>query len=113
MLLFAQIAKNICLNLFADASFCNNCPSNLEILRGRDGRDGLPGVPGSAGLPGRDGADGAPGIQGPQGPEGPGNSGTIYTRWGSSSCPNTSGNELVYSGRMAGSNYRNGGGAAK
>ena len=59
MLLFAQIAKNICLNLFADASFCNNCPSNLEILRGRDGRDGLPGVPGSAGLPGRDGADGS------------------------------------------------------
>ena len=32
-------------------------------------------------------------------------SGSIYTQWGRSSCPDVNGTELVYSGRVAGSQY--------
>ena len=38
--------------------------------------------------------------------------GTVYTRWGSSSCPNISGTELVYSGRAGGSFFTDTGGGA-
>ena len=95
------------------------CPSKIEFLRGRDGRDGQPGAPGAEGVPGRDGRhgrDGSTGMQGPPGPPGvqgpPGTTlaGTIYTRWGSSTCPNVTGTELIYSGITAGTHYNIGGG---
>ena len=35
-----------------------------------------------------------------------------YTRWGKSSCPNVTGTELVYTGRVGGSGYNHAGGAA-
>ena len=57
------------------------------------------GPPGPQGQPG---ARGATGPQGPVGPAGPRSGGVTYTRWGKSSCPNTAGTELVYSGRAGG-----------
>ena len=50
--------------------------------------------------------------QGEQGPQGPLTGGTIYTRWGRTTCPIDQGTELVYSGRAGGSHYNEHGGAA-
>ena len=36
----------------------------------------------------------------------------VYTRWGRTTCPNTTGIQLLYAGRTAGSDYREKGGAA-
>ncbi len=93
-----------------------------DILRGRDGRDGLPGPagekgdkgehggpPGPAGLEGPKGEQGPPGIQGPPGPS---SGGAVYTRWGRTVCPATSGTELVYKGLAAGTHYTHSGGGA-
>ena len=101
----------------------NNLPL-IEVLRGRDGRDGHDGLPGSPGKDGKDGRDGRdgkdgevgergePGIQGPPGPPGPSSGGVVYTRWGRTTCPNTTGTELVYTGRAGGSRFNAQGGAA-
>ena len=90
----------------------------IQLLQGRDGRDGLPAPPGVAGLDGADGAAGLDGKDGAEGPPGergekgepglpgPRNGGVVYTRWGSDSCPSTTGTELLYSGR-AGKAYHN------
>ena len=110
----------------------SGCP-NFELLRGRDGRDGqsgrdgrdgLPGAqgpqgpqgdPGPAGGPpgpqGQPGARGATGPQGPVGPAGPRSGGLVFTRWGKSMCPSTSGTERLYLGR-AGTSYHAHGGAS-
>ena len=47
------------------------------------------------------------------GPPGPTTGGVVYTRWGRTTCSNTSGTELLYAGRAAGSHFWNerGGGA--
>ena len=46
------------------------------------------------------------------GPPGPTTGGVVYTRWGSTTCSNTTGTQLVYAGRAAGSYHTaNGGGA--
>ena len=115
-----------------------NC--SCAHLRGLDGRDGREGPPGPQGPPGRDGRDGLTGPQGPTGPPGqvqmlpgergpkgmpgpagpigpvgpagPQSGGVVYTRWGSSSCPNVSGTTLVYAGRVGGSHYTHNGGGA-
>ena len=96
--------------------------SLIQLLQGRDGRDGLPGPPGAAGLPGTDGAaglDATDGTEGPpgergekgdQGLPGPRNGGVVYTRWGSDSCPSTTGTELLYSGRAGKTHYNQKGG---
>ena len=93
-----------------------------ELLSGRDGRDGpagRDGLPGPAGAPGRDGRDGAGGQKGVKGergeagiagPPGPVSGGATYTRWGRTSCPNTAGTSLVYSGRAGKSFYTQSGG---
>ncbi|CAI8046154.1 Short-chain collagen C4 (Fragment), partial [Geodia barretti] len=77
-------------------------PPFIELLRGRDGRDGRDGEPGPKGSPG---ATGEKGDTGPQGPPGPSSGGVRYIRWGRTTCPNTPGTELVYSGRAAGTFY--------
>ena len=59
-----------------------------------------------------DGEKGPSGIQGPHGPPGPNRGGLVYTRWGRTTCPNTTGTELVYAGRAGGTNYNTNGGAA-
>ena len=82
---------------------------------GRDGRDGMPGSPGAPGKDGRDGQRGDPGPVGPPGPRGPAgpvNGGLVYTRWGRTTCPPTSGTQLVYKGRAAGSSYGHKGGGS-
>ena len=46
------------------------------------------------------------------GPPGPTTGGVVYTRWGRTTCSNTTGTQLVYTGRAAGSYHTaNGGGA--
>ena len=72
------------------------------MLRGRDGRDGRDGLPGPRGLPGVDGMNG---MQGDPGLQGPSSGGVTYVRWGRTTCPNTPGTELVYTGRAAGSSW--------
>ena len=94
----------------------------LNILRGRDGHDGLPGPAGEKGDKGEPGGpqgpvglQGARGEQGPpgtQGPPGPSGGGAVYTRWGRTVCPATSGTELVYKGLAAGTSYNSVGGGA-
>ncbi len=108
----------------------------LDILRGRDGRDGLPGPqgeegdkgeqgergfvgqqgekgePGPQGLTGLQGLMGEQGLQGIQGPPGPSGGGAVYTRWGRTICPGTSGTERVYKGLAAGTPHSHTGGGA-
>ena len=80
----------------------------IDLLRGQDS------FPGRDGKDGEQGPRGERGMQGAQGPPGPRSAGVTYTRWGKSSCPSTSGTELVYS-RIAGGTFYNiqGGGAEK
>ena len=92
----------------------------VDFLRGRDGRDGLAGPAGKDGEKGEKGdkgETGPAGIMGPRGMAGPGasasnNGGTLYTRWGKTTCPGTLGTELVYSGLAGGSHYSHSGGGA-
>ncbi len=84
----------------------------IDIIKGRDGRDGLPGPAGEKGEPGGPrgpvGLQGTRGEQGPlgiQGPPGPSSGGAVYTRWGRTVCPDTSGTELVYKGLAAGAHF--------
>ena len=79
---------------------------------GNTGPPGSPGLPGHYGLPGAAGLTGSTGQQGPVGPAGPRSGGVVYTRWGNSSCPSTAGTELVYAGRIGGTQYGHSGGGA-
>ena len=93
-------------------------PHYIEILKGRDGRDGRDGVPGPRGIPGIDGINGMKGmrgdagIQGPEGAPGPASGGTTYVRWGQTTCPDTPGTQLVYTGIAAGSQHNQQGGGS-
>ena len=46
------------------------------------------------------------------GPPGSTTGGVVYTRWGRTTCPSTSGTQLLYAGRAAGSDHREKGGGA-
>jgi hypothetical protein len=104
--------------ILAVALFCSaDCQATGQECgcNGRDGRDGVAGATGAPGRDGRDGMKGQPGVigpQGPQGPPGPFNGGLVYTRWGRTTCPSTSGTELVYEGRAAGSGWNIKGGGS-
>ncbi|CAI8045264.1 hypothetical protein GBAR_LOCUS25052, partial [Geodia barretti] len=84
-------------------------PPFIELLRGRDGRDGRDGEPGPIGMKGDQGDKGDPGLQGLPGPA---SGGAVYVRWGRTTCPNTLGTELVYSGRAAGTYFTHKGGTS-
>ncbi len=93
----------------------------VDILRGRDGRDGEKGEQGPPGPQGTigpqgpvgsQGTTGEQGSQGIQGPPGPSGGGAVYTRWGRTVCPSTSGTQLVYEGLVAGTSYTASGGGA-
>ena len=90
----------------------------VDILRGRDGRDGLQGEKGDRGLQGDKGEQGSVGAQGikgdegRQGPQGPSGGGALYTRWGRTICPDTSGTQRVYKGLAAGTRFDQTGGGA-
>ena len=55
---------------------------------------------------------GDPGVEGPPGPPGPAGGGTVYIRWGRTTCPSVSGTERVYEGIAAGSHYSQKGGGS-
>ena len=83
--------------------------------QGEKGLPGLQGITGPRGPAGEKGSHGSPGLAGPQGeqgPQGPLTGGTVYTRWGRTTCPTDQGTELVYSGRAGGSYFHHHGGAA-
>ena len=84
-------------------------PPYIELLQGRDGRDGRDGLAGPKGPPGMKGEKGEIGDQGAPGPT---SGGVTYIRWGRTTCPNTPGTELVYSGRAAGTHYNTQGGTS-
>ncbi len=92
-----------------------------DILRGRDGRDGEKGeqgppgpqgIIGPQGAVGSQGTTGEPGTQGIRGPPGPSGGGAVYTRWGRTKCPCTSGTKMVYKGLTAGNPHLQPGGGA-
>ena len=58
------------------------------------------------------GQKGDTGLTGPAGPPGPTAGGVVYTKWGRTTCPTTSGTQLVYAGRAAGSWWSQSGGGA-
>ena len=94
---------------------------------GIDGEKGDIGPAGDCGIDGEKGMKGDSGLRGPMGPTGakggtaepgpageigltgpqgaPGIAGVTYVRWGRTNCPNTTGTELVYTGRAAGTHY--------
>ena len=81
--------------------------------RGPPGPPGISGPRGPVGEKGSPGSPGLPGSQGEHGPQGPATGGgTVYTRWGRTSCPMNQGTDLVYSGRTGGTKYNDQGGAA-
>ena len=51
-------------------------------------------------------------MKGDIGPPGPRSGGVAYVRWGRTTCPNTTGTELVYTGRAAGSLWSSSGGGS-
>ena len=58
------------------------------------------------------GEKGETGAPGPQGPPGPSSGGVTYVRWGRTTCPDTTGTELVYTGRAGGSQHDHSGGGS-
>ena len=96
-----------------DGRACHDGQPGPPGLSGRDGRDGRDGVPGPQGVAGRDGKTGPQGLKGdtgPQGPPGPRSGGVTYVRWGRTTCPDTEGTQVVYTGRAAGSHHTHTGG---
>ncbi|XP_078619156.1 uncharacterized protein LOC144886401 [Branchiostoma floridae x Branchiostoma japonicum] len=92
-------------------------------LRGRDGRDGAPGRDGAAGRDGQPGPQGPIGPMGDIGPQGPagekgetgadGNAGgSVYIRWGRTTCPNDTDTSLIYDGIAGGAHFTHSGGGA-
>ena len=72
----------------------------------------MPGTPGEKGRDGEKGVKGDTGAEGPPGPQGRAGGGTVYIRWGRTTCPSVPGTELVYEGIAAGSFYSQKGGGS-
>ena len=72
----------------------------------------MPGTPGAPGRDGGNGAKGDVGVEGPPGPPGLVGGGTVYIRWGKTTCPSVTGTELVYEGIAAGTHYTTRGGGS-
>ena len=73
---------------------------------------GTPGEKGRDGSNGEKGMKGEMGVEGPPGPQGLAGGGTVYIRWGRTTCPSVPGTELVYEGIAAGSLYSQKGGGS-
>ena len=90
-------------------------PKGLPGSRGQKGARGKTGSRGAKGIRGPRGNAGPRGVNGQRGAPGPTTRGVSYTRWGNTTCPNTTGTQLLYAGRAAGSWFngqgRGGGGA--
>ena len=90
----------------------NHGPRGEKGEKGQQGVHGLIGPQGTRGPTGSRGQKGERGVNGLRGPPGPTAGGVVYTRWGRTACPSTSGTQLLYAGRAAGSHYRRNGGGA-
>ncbi|CAH1229639.1 COL6A5 [Branchiostoma lanceolatum] len=101
----------------------SSCTMGLPGPSGRDGRDGAPGRDGAAGRDGQPGPQGPIGLKGDIGPEGPpgekgetgpdGNGGgSVYIRWGRTTCPNDTDTSLIYDGIAGGTHFTHSGGGA-
>ncbi|XP_078618256.1 uncharacterized protein LOC144885916 isoform X2 [Branchiostoma floridae x Branchiostoma japonicum] len=103
----------------------SGCCPNQAGRDGRDGRDGPAGAPGlkgdpgqkgDIGLPGEPGTAGIQGTKGQKGAQGPsgnnGVGGSVYIRWGRTTCPTDSETSLIYDGIAGGSHYTHSGGGA-
>ncbi|XP_072024157.1 uncharacterized protein [Amphiura filiformis] len=87
-------------------------PSIDSSIKGSAGPIGAPGKMGPPGPIGLSAVDGLPGLPGPVGPRGSpginaGTTGSVYIRWGRTTCPSTS--ELGYAGIAGGKHYRQSG----
>ncbi|XP_035683356.1 uncharacterized protein LOC118420619 [Branchiostoma floridae] len=82
------------------------CCPNQPGRDGRDGRDGNAGAPGLKGEPGQKGDIGPPGE--PAADKG----GSVYIRWGRTTCPTDAGTSLLYGGIAAGTYYTHRGGGS-
>ena len=74
------------------------------------GPRGPAGEKGQRGNRGEKGVQGDPGLRGPQGQHGSQAGGTVYTRWGRTTCPTGQGAQLLYAGRAGGTNTHDKGG---
>ena len=72
----------------------------------------MPGTPGEKGRDGEKGVKGDTGVEGPPSLQGPAAGGTVYIRWGRTTCPSVPGTELLYEGIAAGSFYSQKGGGS-
>ena len=90
----------------------NHGPRGEKGEKGQQGVHGLIGPQGTRGPTGSRGEKGERGVNGVRGPPGPTAGGVVYTRWGRTTCPSTSGTQLLYAGRAAGSYYTHNGGGA-
>ena len=87
-------------------------PQGEKGERGQQGLHGPMGPQGPTGVAGNSGQKGEKGVNGLRGPPGPTAGGVVYTRWGRTTCPSTSGTQLLYAGRAAGSWFSQSGGGA-
>ena len=69
-------------------------------------------VPMPMGFAGSKGEKGERAVSGLRGPPGPNTGGVVYIWWGRTTRPHTSGTELPYTGRAAGSHFEQKGGGA-
>ena len=69
-------------------------------------------VPTPMGFAGSKGEKGERAVSGLRGPPGPNTGGVVYIWWGRTTRPHTSGTELPYTGRAAGSHFEQKGGGA-
>ena len=90
----------------------NHGPRGEKGEKGQQGVHGLIGPQGTRGPTGSRGQKGERGVNGVRGPPGPTAGGVVYTRWGRTTCPSTSGTQLLYAGRAAGSHFAHSGGGA-
>ncbi|XP_078619150.1 uncharacterized protein LOC144886395 [Branchiostoma floridae x Branchiostoma japonicum] len=99
------------------------CTLGFPGPSGRDGRDGAPGRDGAAGRDGQPGPQGPIGPRGDIGPEGPSGEkgetgadgdggGSVYIRWGRTTCPNDTDTSIIYDGIAGGTHYSHSGGGA-
>ncbi|XP_072024156.1 uncharacterized protein [Amphiura filiformis] len=87
-------------------------PGIDSSIKGSAGPRGAPGKMGPPGPIGLSAVDGIPGLPGPVGPRGSlginaGTTGSVYIRWGRTTCPSTS--ELGYAGIAGGKRYNQAG----
>ena len=86
--------------------------AGLTGPQGPRGFLGSKGQKGETGPRGFSGSKGQKGVNGLRGTPGPTAGGVVYTRWGRTTCPNTTGTQLLYAGRTSGSHWTQRGGGA-